>query len=240
MVFNIVYTNKINFQQPNIFFTFVTFNELEMEIDNLPNHIVYSPQVIDFVTVAAETCLFLEHATDLSREEFVSKSAKILALLYLKAAILDIPDRVYDDNPERFVSEEAYNEVREQLELLLGDKDAYLETFHPDMSLSDMPIAAFVSENIADVYQELKDFAANYQLGDTDVMNDALVSCLDAFGEHWGRKGLNALRALHNIKYTVAVSDEFQETSTLKIGKVDKNSFMGFLRDDDDDVNPYI
>lgn len=211
-----------------------------MKIENLPDHIVYSPQVIDFVTVAAETCYFLEHAADLPREELVSKGAKILALLYLKTAMLTVPERVYDDIPERFVSEDAYNDVKGQVESLLGDKDAYLETFHPDMSLSDTPIAVFVSENLADIYQELKDFAANYQLGDTDIMNDALVICLEAFGEHWGQKCLNALRALHNIKYDVGLSDESQVASTFQTGKIDKNVFLGFLKDDDEELNPYL
>jgi hypothetical protein len=211
-----------------------------MEIDNLPDHIVYSPQVIDFVTVAAETCLFIEHAADFSREEFVSKGAKMLALLYLKTSMLEIPERVYEDMTERFVSEEDYNEVKGQLELLLGEKDSYLETFHPDMSLSDTPIAAFISENLTDVYQELKDFAANYQLADTDVMNDALVTCLETFGEHWGQKTLNALRALHSIRYNEGFSVDSQEEPELPTGKLDKNTFLGFLRDDDDDVNPYL
>jgi len=211
-----------------------------MEIENLPDHIVYSPQVIDFVTVAAETCLFLEHTTDFSREEFVSRGAKMLALLYLKTSMLEIPERVYEDMTERFVSEEEYNDVKGQLELLLGEKDSYLETFHPDMSLSDTPIAAFISENLTDVYQELKDFAANYQLADTDVMNDALVTCLETFGEHWGQKTLNALRALHSIRYSDGFSVESIEEPGLPTGKLDKNTFLGFLKDDDDDVNPYL
>lgn len=211
-----------------------------MEIENLPDHIVYSPQVIDFVTVAAETCLFFEHATDFSREEFVSRGAKMLALLYLKTSMLEIPERVYEDMTERFVSEEEYNDVKGQLELLLGEKDSYLETFHPDMSLSDTPIAAFISENLTDVYQELKDFAANYQLADTDVMNDALVTCLETFGEHWGQKTLNALRALHSIRYSDGFNVESQEEPELPTGKLDKNTFLGFLKDDDDDVNPYL
>jgi len=34
-----------------------------------------------------------------------------------------------------------------------------------------------------------------------DVMNDALAACLEAFTEHWGQKTLNALRALHALRY---------------------------------------
>lgn len=209
-----------------------------MEIDNLPDHIVYSPQVIDFVTVAAETCLLFEHAAELNTQGFVNKGAKMLALLYLKTSMLEIPPRVYDDITEKFVTEADYNDIKGQIELLLGAKDSYLETFHPDMTLSDTPIAAFISENLADVYQELKDFVANYQLADTDVMNDALATCLEAFGVHWGQKSLNALRALHNIRYSDNFEEEDQLQEDAQTNKIDRNSFLGFLRDDE--INPEL
>ncbi|MDD5184080.1 MAG: DUF5063 domain-containing protein [Paludibacter sp.] len=207
-----------------------------MSIDQLPDHLVYSKNVIEFVTVAAETCLFLEHASEFSRQDFVLKSVKILPLLYLKTTLLDVSESTADDNVERFVSEEDYIFVKEQIEQLLGAEDSFLEVFHPDMALSDTPIAAFISENLADVYQEMKDFAANYQLGDVEIMNNALVACLEAFGEHWGQKLLNALRALHALQF----NDEFMledteveptETKT----KIDRNSFLNFLHNEEDD-----
>ncbi len=208
-----------------------------MSIENLPNHIVYSPNVIEFVTVAAQTCLFLENISEESNEDFILKAVKILPLVYLKASMIEIPEMVFDDLPERFVSVEDYNFVKEQVESLLGPDDSYLEVFHPDMALSDTPIAAFISENLADVYQELKDFAANYQTVDTDIMNDGLAVCLQAFREHWGQKLLNALRALHSLRY----SDEFGEVEK-NVGsqknKINRNSFFGFLNEEEsDEVN---
>lgn len=198
----------------------------------LPDHIVYSPAVIEFVTVAAETCLFLEQATEQTREDFIQRSVKLLPLLYLKTSVLQIPEPVFDDVPERFVSEEDYLFVKEQVEQLLGADDSYLEVFHPDMVISDTPIAAFISEDLADVYQEIKDFAANYQTMDTDIMNDALVTCLEAFSQHWGQKNLNALKALHAIRH----SDNFlkEDESETNTAKLNRNSFLNFLHDDED------
>jgi hypothetical protein len=208
-----------------------------MEIDQLPDHIVYSANVIEFVTVAAETCLFLEHVAEFTKTDFVQKSVKVLPLLYLKASMAYIPETVFDDAPERFVTEEDYQFVREQLEQLLGPDDSYLETFHPDMAISDTPIAAFVSENLADIYQELKDFAANYQLGDVDIMNDALAACLQAFGEHWGQKLLNGLRALHALRFSDGFGEEVESDDVASHGKIDRNSFLGFLHDDDEELS---
>ena len=199
--------------------------------EELPDHVVYSPPVIDFVTVVAETCLFLENASEGGRDEFIDKSVKILPLLYLKTSLLKVPEPVFGDGAERFVTEEDYLFVKEQMEQLLGADDTYLEVFHPDMALSDTPIAAFVSENMADIYQELKDFAANYQTADTDVMNDALVVCLEAFAEHWGQKLLNALRALHALRYSDSFGEE--ETEAPQGAKLDRNAFLGFLHDDE-------
>lgn len=199
--------------------------------EELPDHVVYSPPVIDFVTVVAETCLFLENASEGGRDEFIDKSVKILPLLYLKTSLLKVPEPVFGDGAERFVTEEDYLFVKEQMEQLLGVDDTYLEVFHPDMALSDTPIAAFVSENMADIYQELKDFAANYQTADTDVMNDALVVCLEAFVEHWGQKLLNALRALHALRYSDSFGEE--ETEAPQGAKLDRNAFLGFLHDDE-------
>ena len=200
----------------------------------LPDHIVYSPAVIEFVTVAAETCLFLENATEQTRKDFVIKAVKIMPLLYLKASMLEIPEPVFDDGAERFVTEEDYLYVKEQVEQILGADDSYLEVFHPDMSISDTPIAAFVSESLADIYQELKDFAANYQTIDTDIMNDALVVCLRAFGEHWGQKLLNALRALHALRFSDSFLNEDDE-EIVAAQKIDRNAFLNFLQDEEDD-----
>ncbi|MDR3653916.1 MAG: DUF5063 domain-containing protein [Paludibacter sp.] len=207
-----------------------------MDLDQLPDHIVYSKNVIEFVTVAAETCLFLEHATEFSRNDFIQKSVKILPLLYLNASMIEVPEKEYDDDIEKFVNEDDYQFVRVQIEELLGNDDLYLETFHPDMALSDTPIAAFISENVADIYQELKDFAANYQLGDVDIMNDVLVNCLDAFGEHWGQKLLNCLRALHALRFGEGFNEENGNENLHSHGKIDRNTFLNFQHDDDDEL----
>ena len=41
--------------------------------EELPDHVVYSQPVIDFVTVVAETCIFLENTSEAGRDEFIDK-----------------------------------------------------------------------------------------------------------------------------------------------------------------------
>ena len=162
-------------------------------------HYVYQQPAIEFVTVAVQLCLYLEQVEGLDKSEFVEKMLCLLPLLYLKARLLPKATEELDGFPERFVSEQEYEDIRQKVAQCMGADDTYLEVFVEDMRYSDEPITAFVSENIADIYQEVKDLACNYQTRDEAVMNDALVNCIEAFEQHWGQKLLNVLRPLHAV-----------------------------------------
>ena len=199
------------------------------------NQTIYSKKVIEFATVVAETCLFLERASENSKQDFVSKSIKLLPLLYLKTSLLDDLNEESEGFLERFVSEDDYLYVKNQVEQILGPDDSFLEVFHLDMPYSDTPIAAFISENLADVYQELKDFIANFQLGEAEIMTAALITCVETFAEHWGQKLLNALRALHSLRFSDKFgSEDFDEGfDSSEYRKLDRNSFLNFQNDEE-------
>ncbi len=162
-------------------------------------HYVYQQPVIEFVTVAVQLCLYLEQIEGQDKSEFIEKMLCLLPLLYLKARLLPKATEELDGFPERFVTEQEYEDIRQKVAQCMGVDDTYLEVFVEDMRYSDEPITAFVSENIADIYQEVKDLACNYQTRDEAVMNDALVNCIEAFEQHWGQKLLNVLRPLHAV-----------------------------------------
>ena len=171
-------------------------------MENLLEHPAYSSSTIEFVAVANESSSFFERSTSFEKKDFLSRTAKLLALIYLKAGMLEEVDFVLEEEPERFVTEEEYEYVRSRIHTLLGNSDAYLEVFHPDIQLSDEAIAASISEDIADIYQDLKDFSLRYQTGNNDVMNDALAYCVISFREYWGQKLTNCLRAIHAALYS--------------------------------------
>lgn len=162
---------------------------------------IFDKNVIEFVTVAAEFCNFLEHADSMKRASFVDTSLKILPLLYLKASLLPPCETIGEEAPETYVTEETYEIVRMTLAGLMGEKDDYLEVFVPDMVYSDQPIRKNISEDLADIYQDIKDFIFVFQLGLNETMNDALAICQENFGTLWGQKLVNTLRALHDVKY---------------------------------------
>lgn len=181
---------------------------------------VFNRSIIEFVTVASESCLFIESAANFTKEEFLLTAQKMLPLLYLKTSMLKVPEMLLSEEPERFVSETDYAVIKQSIAEILGSSDRYLEVFHPDIQLSEEGIATDISEDLADIYQDLKDFLLCYQIGNEEVMNDALAVCLNSFKEYWGQRLVNSLRALHNTIYNKDENEEeemdTQQTNSLK------------------------
>lgn len=179
---------------------------------------IFDKNTVEFVTVAAEMCGFLERASRLKRREFVDTSLKLLPLLYLKASLLPECEQIDEFPPETFVTEADYEQLRVSVSALMGDRDDYLEVFLDDMMYSDTPIKQSISEGLADIYQALKDFICVYQLGLDRTMNDALAVVRDAFAEFWGQRLVNVMRALHEVKYSMPAEDEedteYEDTCT--------------------------
>lgn len=169
--------------------------------------IVYSKDSIEFVTVAVQYCAFLEDIEDITEAELTDKLTKLLPLLYLKASLVPETDTVNDEDQEISVTEDIYNYISSKLYNIFLDKDTYLEVFLQDMKYSDTPISASVSEDLADIYQDLKNFVTIFERGVTENMNDALYICSEHFKAYWGQNLVNVLRALHQIKYSIDVND---------------------------------
>ena len=176
------------------------------------SQVIFDRNVIEFVTVAAEFCGFLERAEGMKRDKFVDTSLKILPLLYLKASLLPECEMMSDEYPENYVTEETYEILRMNIASVLTEKDDYLEVFLPDMAYSDTPIKKCISEDLADIYQDMKDFIFIFQLGLNETMNDSLVICKENFGNIWGQKLVNTLRALHDVKYNTSPFEDEEES----------------------------
>lgn len=172
------------------------------------SQVIFDRNVIEFVTVAAEFCKFIEQAEGSKRTEFVDTTLKLLPLLYLKASMLPPCEMMGEEAPETFVTEETYEIVRMNLAAILAERDDYLEVFVSDMKYSDQPITRYISEDLADIYQDIRDFIFVFRLGLNETMNDSLAICQENFRLYWGQKLVNTLRALHEVKYAGQDDDE--------------------------------
>lgn len=170
---------------------------------------IYDKNTLEFVTVALEFCALMEATPNHTVFSFTDKAVKILPLLYLKATLLPANEQTEEEaDTEHFITENTYEAIRQRVAVLLGEYDSYLETFHPDMKYSDTPIAATISEDLADVYQDLGNFAALFRQENEAVMEQALSVCTENFRFYWGQKLLNALKALHVARFNEDLSSE--------------------------------
>ena len=162
-------------------------------------HIVYSKNVIEFVTVANEYCNMIEGKGNEPLSVMLSKLQKILPLVYLKASMLPKVEPVLDEELEKFVSELNYNMLLQKWMRLLGEHDSFKEVFVRGMEFSEEAIENTISENLLDIYQDLKEFVTSFSLGNEEVMNDSLSECILSFEHYWGQNLVNVLRAIHAL-----------------------------------------
>ena len=163
---------------------------------------------MEFVTVAAEYCAFIERSEGQKRTEFVDTLLKILPLLYIKASMIPECEVMSEDGLESFVTEDDYEVIRLNLQELLADRDDYLDVFVEDMKYSDTPIRKSIAEDLSDIYQVVKDFVCQFRSGLNETMHDALAQCREHFINYWGQTLVNTMRALHEVKYNHTDEEE--------------------------------
>ena len=167
---------------------------MEEELYNDP---IYSKNVLEFIRVAHEYCLFIEKA-EVSKEELLEFFQRIGPLLYLKGALLPEIEVTSEDANERFVTEEEYESIFNSIrsKLIPEDEFWYLDY---DLSVDNEPIKASLAENLSDIYQDLKDFILLYQKHSRDSKENAVNECKSLFETRWGPKVLSSLVYIHYL-----------------------------------------
>lgn len=165
-------------------------------------NIVYSRNVVEFATVAREYCAFLENIKTHNRKTFITASQKLLPLLYYKSSLLPETEPIYDEENEKFVTEDFYFDIQNNLKQILGPNDDFLEVYDPRANEGEGLYTASIAEYLTDVWQDLKNFTMLYQAGNAEVMNDALWECRTNYQEYWGIRLANAIRAMHILLFT--------------------------------------
>jgi hypothetical protein len=164
---------------------------------------LYSRKVIDMLTVSNEYCLFMEKAEDFTSDEVFQYMQKLLPLIYLKASLLPVIP-VNDENAaEHFVTEEQWENLFNTLSIKFGSDDIYYFIDLHEKSHSD-PVRASLSENLTDLYQDLKDFVLLYQKPLRTSQENAVRDCKNLFETRFGYRLINAQQAIHYILYPSA------------------------------------
>ena len=171
---------------------------------------VYSKKVIEMLTVANDFCLFIGKADTYSQYEILLYLQKVLPLIYLKASLL--PEiRVDDDEmTEHFVTEEEWENVFAILREKFGTDDEYYYVDLHEKSHRDA-IKASLAENLADIYQDMKDFILLYQKPHKAAKENAVNDCRNLFDTRTGFSLVKAHTKVHFILYKEPEDTEYPD-----------------------------
>ncbi len=158
-----------------------------------------------FIALCNEYCAAVENVRESDRDAFIQSMLRLLPRLYISASDLKVED--YEDDEaylESILDEDYYESIRCGVENLMGPDDVYLEVFEEDMKYSDTPIAASVSEGVADIFQVLYNFVGMVKELPDHLLPMAIIAVRDDFQGYWSRIQCNVLRALNHLRYNSA------------------------------------
>ncbi len=187
---------------------------------------VYSRNVVEFVAVANEYCKYAEHAGELKGDEILKILQRLLPLMYLKASLLPDRDPVFEDGNEKFVTESDWCRIHDSLKEKFGTANDYLELYNEELIESETPVPSSLAENMADIYQDIKDFLLLYQTGTQEVMSDAIWECRLNFENIWGQKLVNAMKAIHKFIYSGKEIESIEENNSLTGENIDTSEWF--------------
>ncbi|MDX9726790.1 MAG: DUF5063 domain-containing protein [Bacteroidales bacterium] len=187
---------------------------------------VFSRSVVEFTAAANEFCKYAEHASEINGNELLRIFQRILPFLYIKASLLPSLDPFFEDGNENFVTESDWFRIHDTLREKFGSADDFPEISDEPLSTSDVVVLSSLSENIADIYQDLKDYLLLYQTGTREVMNDAVWECRQSFEDYWGNRLVNSLKAIHRFIYC---GEEIEKIDTGGIEGSDRDTSSWFM-----------
>ncbi|MDE6272804.1 MAG: DUF5063 domain-containing protein [Muribaculaceae bacterium] len=165
-------------------------------------------RLLGITALAARYCVTVENAAESEPKEFIAGMLNVLPRIYIEFNDLDPRESYAGLEPEEdhpyygsYVDEDYYENIRRHIETLLGPDDTFLETFEEDMKYSETPIAASISECLADIFQPLYNFISIVKESDADELEGAYRECHENFVAYWSQTLCNVLRPLNNLFY---------------------------------------
>jgi hypothetical protein len=128
-------------------------------------------------------------------------------LLYLKGSLLPLVEENEDTFSERYVTEEQWEAVFKTLREKFGTEDVY---YVHDHNYDTVEVS--LADNLADIYQDMKDFVMLYQKNLAFSRQNAVAQIRSLFYDHWGLRVLDALRATHNLLFKERIDPDFFES----------------------------
>ena len=167
-------------------------------------------QILEFLTVSNEFCMFIEKSYDYSKEDILQYVNRMAPLLYLKASLLPELDIEDLDVYERYVTEEVWENIFNELRNKFGKEDEFWFIDEPGFN-GDEITKGSMAEHLSDIYQDLKDFVFLYSKNTRDAILISVFECRKLYHNHWGYKIIRLMKNIHFLLYQGEMEDDYQD-----------------------------
>jgi len=162
-------------------------------------NIIYSRNVIDFLTVANEYCKTVENSNNSNLITLIELLNKLLPLMYLKGAVLPVVALPVDTIDNSGITEEEYEAVYSKLKPIFGNYAHYWIASTPVNTINEDIVQNSFPEKLSDIYQDVKDFILKYQVGSAEEKENAIFECSYNFIHYWGKITAELIGPLHHL-----------------------------------------
>lgn len=168
-----------------------------MTQENIDYSVIQSKQVAEMLTVANEFCLFMEEIERFDKTYIAEYLQRVLPLLYIKGSLIPMTEPNDEIDNERYVIEETWEYFYNLIMNLFGNKNTFYY-WNPDLNESAQ---TSVSEVLADLYQDMKDFVMLFSKPSHYARMNSVHMCRDLFIRRWGKSIPLLLNYLHDMVY---------------------------------------
>lgn len=176
-----------------------------MQREQIPDHPVFSKNVLEVITVAHDFCSTLKKSESIDKAKVIEYLTKVCPLLYLKGVLVPDVEVTDPDKNERFLTEEEWEFLFNSLRKQFGKDDIF---WYADQDQSDDLIKGSLAEFITDIYQDLEDFLVLYQKNSIVAKENAVSELSRLFISNWGLKLSQIQRHLHKLYFRVQANDQ--------------------------------
>jgi len=160
--------------------------------------ITLTKPILEMVTVANEYCHFIDNCEKNSKKGILEFINRIAPLLYLKGSLLPEITVEDPDANERFVTSENWETVFTTLRDKFGKDDEFW-VIDPQYINETEPLKASLAENLADLYQDMKDLIMLFQKNTYGARQNAVNECRNLFATHWGYRITTIMSKIHHF-----------------------------------------
>ncbi len=162
---------------------------------------------IALVALCHEYCMTVDDAESMAAGDFARLILALLSRIYVTA--LDLPDAPEDAvDIAGALDEEQYAGVAASMARIFGENDTYLDASHEDMKYSETPVAANLSEHLADLYQDFYDFTALARELPADSLYEATAEMRERFSQYWSNTLCKAMGVLNSLYMSGVLAEE--------------------------------